>query len=250
MLSYLKKFINIFKHKKIKYEGVILPPRYLRFCGDNFKNDDYFLKSAIKEAERLKKQFNMSENCRVLDLGCGPGRLAIGINKTFGKIAHYQGVDVDKVSIDWCNRYIHRYHPNCHFLRINIQNERYNPDGEDFSTLFKLPFQDHSFNIIYLYSVFSHLMTEDVIIYLKEFYRLLDKQGKIFLTAFTEENVPEVSVNPPGYRRASWKGPLHCVRFNKQYFLTLLKDNGFELDKFEYEKETHGQSAFYLTRRK
>jgi len=51
-------------------------------------------------------------------------------------------------------------------LWIDVENTRYNPEGEKFSEKFKLPFDDHSFDIIYLYSVFSHMTDQDIIIYL------------------------------------------------------------------------------------
>jgi hypothetical protein len=92
------------------------------------------------------------------------------------------------------------------------------------------------------------MVIEDIKIYLKEFNRLLSKNGKIFLTAFIEEDVPEMSINPEGYRRPSWKGELHCVRYNNSFFENILAENGFKIKRFEYEKIVHGQSAIYLSR--
>ena len=112
---------------------------------------------------------------------------------------------------------------------------------------FPLPFNNREFDIIYLYSIFSHMTTEDVTAYLNEFKRLLAPSGKIFLTAFIEQNVQPMTINPPDYRR-NWQGPLHCVRYDKNFFISLLGENGFKIDRFDYEKETDGQSGLYISR--
>ena len=56
-----------------------------------------------------------------------------------------------------------------------------------------------------------------------------------------------MNINPPGYRRKNCKGPLQCVRYNKDYFNSVLFENGFVLDKYNYEIETQGQSTIYLS---
>ncbi len=247
MKSVIKKLLESVMKQKTYFDGVLIPAKHIRLCGDAFKDDEYFLNSARNEADRLTNFLNLSKDSRVLDIGCGPGRLPIGILSRLGSIKLYQGIDVDKRSINWCNRYITRGNPNFNFLWIDVENTRYNPSGENFSEKFELPFEDHSFDIIYLYSVFSHMISTHIMIYLQEFKRLLSQEGKIFLTAFVEENVPNMNINPPGYRRKNWKGPLHCVRYNKDYFNSMLYEYGFVLDKFDYEVETQGQSAIYLS---
>ena len=86
---------------------------------------------------------------------------------------------------------------------------------------------------------------EDVQTYLAEFNRLLKPDGTVFLTTFVEENVPDFEVNPQDYR-TDWKGALHCVRFEKSFFQKLVEENGLMIDRFDYEKDTDGQSGVYL----
>ena len=226
-----------------------MPAPHLRLCGDLFKSDDFFLESAQHEADRLIEYFKITPEKSLLDLGCGYGRLPIGILNRIGAIRYYQGVDVNKEAISWCRKYIERDNPSFKFLHTNVSSARYNPDGEPVSTAFLLPFPDQSFDIIYLFSVFSHMEVEDVKVYLKEFERLLAPSGHIFFTGFVEENVPDISVNPEGYRRKSWNGELHCVRYNKTFIENIITESGFKVDWFEYESIVHGQSAYYLSRR-
>lgn len=225
----------------------VLPAKHLRFGGKEFKNDDFFLASAQSEAQRLVRRCGLSTSCAVLDIGCGVGRLPIGILDQVGDICTYCGVDVHSKSIQWCKLHIGDAHPSFKFQLVDVKNCCYNPSGSPLNGSFRLPFDDRSFNIIYLYSVFSHMMQDDVSVYLGEFSRLLRSDGTVFLTAFLEEGVPDVMENPPDYRM-KWNGPLHCVRFNLPFFTGLVRDAGLRMSRFEYGRETDGQSAIYLSR--
>lgn len=253
-IRFLPKYIKDIIHRIIdqspisyvKYNNVILPAKHLRFCGSKFNDNKYFFSSAIAEADRLKNSFKLNINSRVLDVGCGVGRLPIGILNTIGDIKNYYGIDVSARAIEWCQRFINRWHPTFQFKHIDIENQRYNPHGMKIDNNFSLPFDDKEFDIVYLYSVFSHMSLDDIILYLKEFRRLLMPSGKIFLTAFIEKNVPDMEINPSNYKM-TWSGPLHCVRYNKEFFESILKTHNFKIDKFEYGNETNGQSAFYIS---
>jgi len=138
-------------------------------------------------------------------------------------------------------------HSGFQFVHIDIENKRYNPNGNKPLQGLALPFAAAEFDLIYVYSVFSHMLESDIQLYLTEFSRLLDDNGRIFLTAFVEKDVADVSVNPENYQR-DWKGPLHCVRYRQEHFERLLSQAGFRIDRFEYGKETDHQSAYYLTK--
>ena len=225
--------------------SAILPAKHLRFCGDKFKDDEYFLNSAKAEAQRLVEQTSLSPQSRILDLGCGVGRLPLGIIAQGLQVESYWGLDVDKRSIGWCKKYIQLQHPKFQFLHTDVWSARYNPKGTILSSTFRLPFDDQSFNIIYLYSVFSHMLTDDVRIYTGEFKRVLAPSGYVFLTVFVEDNVPDVVENPAGYKMA-WNSVLHCVRYNITFLTQVFTDAGFRISNFVYGRETDGQSAIYL----
>jgi hypothetical protein len=91
------------------------------------------------------------------------------------------------------------------------------------------------------------MVTEGVRAYLNEFRRVLVPGGRAFLTAFVESGVPPMSINPPDYLRA-WSGPLHCVRYDREFFEVLVAEAGFRLEHFVHGQETDGQSAVYLIR--
>lgn len=227
----------------VTLDAQTLPAKHLRLGGPEFRQDAFFLASARKEAQRLAQNCGFTSGKTVLDVGCGVGRLPIGIVAEFGDIGGYEGVDVDAGCIQWCNRRIAAKQPGFRFHQIDVLNTRYNPRGAAING-FRFPFVAEYFDVIYLYSVFSHMLTEDIRSYLAEFRRILKPNGILFFTAFIEEGVPDVEENPANYQMA-WSGALHCVRYNRRFLNSLLATAGFKISRLDYGQETNGQSATY-----
>jgi SAM-dependent methyltransferase len=229
----------------VQHAGRLLPPRGLRAGGEEFKDDAYYLKSARLEAARLVQKCGLTTASRVLDVGCGAGRLAVGILAELGGVASYTGIDVIRTTVDWCQRELQPTHSGLRFLHVDVQNERYNPAGDAIETETRLPLEDASADVINLYSVFSHMTYGDVVRYLHELRRVIAPSGKLFLTAFIETDVPNYSINPPGYRE-QWTGALHCVRFERGFFEDMLGEARLKLVELVHGRETNGQSALYI----
>ena len=229
----------------VEIKGSILPPPDRRWCGTEFKDDEFYLRSAEEEAMRLVKHFGCDKSSRILDVGCGQGRLPIGLIRTIGDL-DYIGIDVDRRSVEWCRKYIGQIHPTFKFMHLDLYNERYNRNGVRIDADFRFAVKTDSIDIVYLYSVFSHTTEEVLRIYLKEFARILRANGSMFFTTFVEEDVPNISINPEGYS-LKCSGPLHVVRYNKAYLISILEECGFELTMFSHATEADGQSGLYLT---
>jgi hypothetical protein len=72
--------------------------------------------------------------------------------------------------------------------------------------------------------------------------------GYVYLTAFIEENVPDVVENPENYLGVS-SGRLHRVRYEKGYFASLVKKAGFRCKEFLPKKIVRtGQSVVILNK--
>ena len=220
-----------------------MPPAELRMGGRHFLDDNEFVRSAVRDAKRLRWTAGLSLNSQVLDLGCGAGRLAVGIRNYFpeGRIKRYQGVDVQENLIDWASKYLKA--PGFEFTYINAFNERYNPSGIKMRTLAS---DLSSVDIVYAYSVFSHMTAKDSAEYFKLIENVLMANGKAFITCFVAENVPDWTENPEGYGPLQWKGRLHCALFNRHYFERLVQAAGLAVDLFQYGCETDGQSLYVL----
>lgn len=225
-------------------KGVPLPPVAYRMGGEHFAANEAFVVSALADVARLVDKADLNESSRLLDWGCGAGRLAVGVAEKYGRIAQYRGVDVQKPLIEWAQRHLGS-RAGFDFVHVDLANARYNPDG---SSAQQIPGDSGAFDVFYAYSVFSHLSGADSAAYMREIARLLAPGGRAFVTAFIERGVPDEVENPDGYGPMDWSGPLHCVRFDRDYFESFIEDAGLVVRTFEHGGETDGQSLYILER--
>ena len=78
----------------VRHDGLILPAAHLRSGGAEFNDDAYFHTSARNEATRLVERLGVTAESRVLEGGCGGGRLPIGMLDSPCAGAEYSGLDV------------------------------------------------------------------------------------------------------------------------------------------------------------
>lgn len=239
-----RRFIKNYR----KYNGVVLPPPEMRFMGTKFEDDKYYLDSALHEGERFLNRLNVNSETSLLEVGCSSGRSVIGLIETVGRIKKYVGFDARLANISWCKRFISRNNDWCEFRYIDLWHVMFNRTGVvKVDENFELDCPDNSFDIVYLNSVLPNWGDRDTKIFAKDYFRLLKPGGKLFLTHFIEENVPNVTENPESYGR-KYKYPRSIVRYEKNYFLKIFTDVGFILEDFEYGKEIDTQSAVYFSK--
>jgi hypothetical protein len=150
---------------------------------------------------------------------------------------------VQKKLIRWAKNHLADDHTR--FTLVDQHNDRYNPEGK---TKRRIPAEPGSVDVLYSYSVFSHMLTDDVAGYAQVMARLLAPDGRIWLTAFVEDGVPDCVENPQDYLKLDWRGPLHCVRFDREFFESLMTAAALRVDRFEHGQETDGQSMYVLAR--
>jgi SAM-dependent methyltransferase len=119
---------------------------------------------------------------RVLDIGCGTGRLARPL-AAYLTTGSYDGLDIVARSIAWCGR-AYRGVPDFRFHHADLFNRIYNPHGRARAADYRFPFDDSSFDFVVLTSVFTHMLARDTQHYLREIARLLAPGGRVFVTAF------------------------------------------------------------------
>lgn len=239
-LRHVRDTVNGYRSVGASAGGVPLPPGSFRMGGRHFEDDASFVESAVREVQRLEHH-GMRRTSRVLDWGCGAGRLAVGLQEHWGRIGDYHGVDIQRPLIQWAKR--HLAHGPYTFTHLDAANDRYNPGGE---ARHEIPGEDAAYDVVYAYSVFSHMVGSDVRTYMTEVRRLLRSDGFAFFTAFVEDDVEPETHNPEGYGPMTWSSPLHCVRYDRDHFQGFLDAVGLRTDHFEHGSETDGQSLFVV----
>ncbi len=160
------------------------PPPERCFCGDGD-----FRAIGAEFLGHLVRRADLAPDERVLDLGCGIGRLAVPLTQYLSDAGGYQGVDVVADGIAWCEAHVSPAYPNFRFHHLDLHHALYNPGGGERTELVRLPFPDGSFDVICLVSVLTHLGTAEVLHYAGEVARLLAPGGRCLATAFL--------LNPP-----------------------------------------------------
>jgi SAM-dependent methyltransferase len=67
---------------------------------------------------------------------------------------------------------------------LAVRNDAYNPDGRYLATAYALPYPDQSLDVVFLISVFTHMLTDEVRNYAKQIEPVLRPGGRSFLTAY------------------------------------------------------------------
>jgi SAM-dependent methyltransferase len=117
----------------------------------------------------------------VLDVGCGIGRNAVPL---IGHVREYEGFDIMPEAVRWCQKNITPRHPNFRFRLADVRNDRYHPEGRSAASEYRFPYADDSFDLVFLISVFTHMLPRDMENYLSEIARVLKPGGRCALSYF------------------------------------------------------------------
>jgi SAM-dependent methyltransferase len=120
----------------------------------------------------------------ILDVGCGCGLMAIFLKDYLAEGGSYTGVDIHKPSVRWCAKNIGTKSPSFRFEHIDVINRAFNPKGTRAAEDYSFPFAEHTFDVILLKSVFTHMRPPEMENYLKEISRLLKPNGRCLATFF------------------------------------------------------------------
>jgi cyclopropane fatty-acyl-phospholipid synthase-like methyltransferase len=225
------------------HQGMIIPPSDLTPCGRLTATPEQFYLSACEEADRLRNEMHLTGKSTILDIGCGVGRLPIGLLARRMPFLSYLGIDVDPKRIKWCDKYLKAKDDRLAFQYVNVKNDRYNPAGKD---QLNIGILGKKFDVIYLYSVFSHLLQGDVEKYLEIFHDSLTDFGRCFVTIFVADNVPPCTENPSDFGVLKWQGRLHCVLYSRENWESMVQHAGLEITKVVSDVNIDGQTGYYL----
>jgi len=228
---YIQKFKNrkINKNFKLNNSDVKLPPDYLIYESFQINYSKYYTDS-VETTKWLKnhlKKHIILQNRRILDWGCGPGRIIRHLPNVIGNGCEYFATDYNKKSIDWCFK--------------NLTNIKFNKN----SLIAKLPYDDNFIDVIYGISVFTHLSEQSHYNWYNELHRVLKPNGIMFLTThgdnfkvkLTDLQVKKFNDNKLVVRGVKKEGHRVCSAFHPREFMRNLFSNVEILEHIESKPE-------------
>ena len=179
---------------------------------------------------------------KVLEVGCGIGRMAIPLMGYLKKEkgGNYEGFDIVDHGIDWCRKKITRTAPHFHFQWADIYNYGYNPGGKYPAEDYRFPYENESFDFVFLTSVFTHMLPSAVENYFSEINRVLKSEGRCLITFFllNRESIKSVNTQSStidfkhkvdGYRIKDPDIPEAAVAYAETYIRELYRKNNWQI---------------------
>lgn len=145
-----------------------------------------FAESGADFASLVRRLADVKPGTDTLEVGCGCGRIALALTD-YLDYARYTGIDVDSVSIESCKHNPVLTKAGFRFLSADVTNDLYNPNGQVTAREYVFPFSDGAFDVVFLHSVFTHMLPEEVGRYIEEIGRVLRSGGRCVFTTFLSD---------------------------------------------------------------
>jgi SAM-dependent methyltransferase len=127
----------------------------------------------------------LKPNERVVDIGCGAGRVAANLTGYLDRSeGRYEGFDVSERAIKWAHTQITPRYPNFRFHLVDVRNAEYSPGAGGDAASFRFPFRDDEFDLAVATSLYTHMFPFQIDNYLRETARVLKPGGRSVATFF------------------------------------------------------------------
>lgn len=222
----------------LRRQDPLTPPRRLGFVGSgDFRTAGEEFREVFVSLGGLRPDDD------VLDVGSGVGRGAIGL--TGWLQGRYEGIDVVRRGIQWCQQAITPRYPNFHFQVADVYNRHYNPVGRFSASEYRFPYEDQSFDFVVLTSVFTHLLPADRDNYISEIARVLRPTGRCLATFFLLNDEARLSLqngrsslnfrfSRPGYWTDNERIPEAAVAYEETDVREELERSGLRIARVRY----------------
>jgi SAM-dependent methyltransferase len=147
---------------------------------------DVSVESAVYLINHLCEHLGLDDlgATELLDVGCGVKFTRAFLAERL-PIKRYTGVDVDAEMIAFLRSNVDD--PRLEYVHVDVHNDLYNPDGEPLNERSMLPLRGRIFDVICLFSVFTHLAPADFALLLRLLRPYVDRSGRLFFTLYINE---------------------------------------------------------------
>lgn len=193
-----------------------------------------FVAQSYHQLQLLKDHIKLQPDDTVLDIGSGIGRTAISLTDYLTPNGRYEGFDVVKDGVEWCQSKIQRDFAHFRFTYVPLFNDLYNTSklkAEDFS----FPYPQNQFDKIFSFSVFTHMQLHEIDHYLGQINQVLKHDGLAFSTFFLYDDSSEALISQPhgfsfpvkkeGYRLMSEKVKSGNIAIHKDQLKAMMAKN-------------------------
>ncbi|HEX2835609.1 MAG TPA: class I SAM-dependent methyltransferase [Thermoanaerobaculia bacterium] len=190
---------------------------------------------------------------RVLDIGCGMGRVAWPLAQALDERSTYDGFDTLAPYVEACRERLALNPERYRFHHFDLHSSLYNPNGAIRSEDFHFPWNDGAFTLAIATSLFTHLTPAAATHYLREIARTLARGGRLYATFFVlddhaRELMRERPTDPdfrapfPEGMYADAENPEAAVAFDAQWLLKTFLEAGYKIEHYApgYWRRTAG----------
>ena len=175
-------------------ESLPVPPEYLRVWVGPFADAELFRESGEREIQTLVDLCDLGADDHILKVGCGCGRLALALSERLGPAGRYEGFDVAQPLLDWCRANLEPALPNFRFRLVDVAAPGQNPGGGVTASDYRFPYDNETFDVVIVASVFTHMLSDGIENYVAEVARVLKPSGRCFATLFLFDSAAATAV--------------------------------------------------------
>lgn len=192
----------------------------------------------------LQAHAGLSPESKTLEIGCGCGRNAFAL-ANFLKNGNYTGMDIERVALEGARKNRLLREKGFSFDLLDVRNDAYNPQGRYAAAEYVLPYPDRSFDVVFMVSVFTHMLTDEVKNYAREIARVLTAGGRCLFTAFLLDGrgATEFPFHAQEHSYANESIPGIAVAYRLDYLTSVFAETGMRLSAGPIWGATRGAVA-------
>lgn len=176
------------------------------------------------------------------DIGCGCGMLALALHD-LGWQGRLIGTDIHQPCIDWARKHVATRFAGHKFIHMDVFNAAYWPKGTLSAEDWLRRFDERGFDVVVAKSLFTHVLPDELDVYLAGIADRLKAGGKALLTFFILSE-DQARLAASGKNRLSFQhygedgrcavrnhvAPTAAVAYEQHYLMKSLRGAGFKVD--------------------